>query len=257
MTQELILTTIKSLLPKGKIWNATGDYELILKSIAQALLTIFREIESIPTARDFSKSVFIDELVSELGIPINSSTTEEDKKKLIQAELLAQSGANLEEILQTAGFNVFVHANRPPVDPAKFLKAEYWMTADDVVGRAGAGFNEAIAGRKGGSLLVGNEYSITRNLYYGAGDPEVVAGNATAGEFKQVQIIDVEYKLPTDPKYYHYVYFIGGKATRDVSGQLEKIEYVNIPQAQEQIFKRLVLKYGIADSWASLLINFN
>jgi hypothetical protein len=164
----------------------------------------------------------------------------------------------LQSVLRDAGFDVYVHENNPPIDPAIFLVGDFVMVAGG--DNAYAGRSDAFAGlTTTGELLVNGFIPDTtdqRLFLMNAGNG--YAGNqaSVAGYFTQFLVKDKEYTLPTDPLLFPFVWFVGGLATRNASNELETIAVADVPASREQEFKDLILMIKPAQSWVGLIIEF-
>jgi hypothetical protein len=169
-----------------------------------------------------------------------------------------QGADYIQGVLQDAGFNVQVHENNPPIDPANFLVGDFVMVAG--AGNAYAGRSDAFAGlTTTGELLVNGFIPIIggQRLYLmNAGNGYAGNQTAVAGYFTQFLVTDKQYTLPTDPLLFPFVWFIGGDATRNASNELTAIEVVQIPAEREQEFKDLILMLKPAQSWVGLIIEY-
>lgn len=228
----------------------------------------------------------LEDLEREYGLSPATSINEETRRQQLHAIVYARSGNGSKDFLQTvlhnAGFtNLFVYDNSPPVDPRRFLEAPFEMLAGDPLSQAGEPGAQAGAGT--GFLVVnGDIYSFQVDYTMLAGDPLAQAGEPTmlAGEYSGVTKIPVEYEIPADPIYWPFIFFIGGPATYNpdggslmyagdtlaqageptalaqfFDGELQSIEFADVPAERVEALKRLIVKYKPMHSWAGLLIN--
>lgn len=169
-----------------------------------------------------------------------------------------QGADYIQQVLNDAGFNVQVHENNPPVDPATFLVGDFIMVAGG--GNAYAGRSDAFAGKSTtGELLVNGFIPVQsdQRLYLmNAGNGYAGNQTAVAGYFTQFYVADKSYTLPTDPLLFPFVWFIGGDATRNASNELIAIDIVQIPAEREQEFKDLILMLKPTQSWVGLIVEY-
>ncbi len=169
-----------------------------------------------------------------------------------------QGADYLQTILNSAGFNVQVHENNPPVDPDVLLSSIPWMVAGGEY--AYAGNTTAIAGKTGGDLLVNGSIVTNIPLYNSfAGASYMSAGNelAVAGLYDKFTTKEKVYKITNDPDLWGGYFFIGGDVTRDpVTHKITAIENVSIPTDRKADFLRLILRIKPAQTWVGLLVSY-
>jgi hypothetical protein len=87
----------------------------------------------------------------------------------------------------------------------------------------------------------------------------------TDGTIYDVKLFDTEYSLEEINAYikdqvlrwWSMIFFVGGKITRDpISGQIDSIEFVNIPIQNRKTLHQLILKYKPLHSWALLAVTW-
>lgn len=194
----------------------------------------------------------------------NPSTDDAIRRNTIDQRWKLKGGQGpdyIQQVLQDNGFDVQVHENNPPIDPAFFIGISFIMVAGGF--NAYAGRIDAYAGMAlNGELLVNGFIPIEtsqRLFEMVAGGINGYAGNskAVAGYFNQYITENKTYTLPTDPLLWPFVFFIGGDATRDpITHELTAIETVQIPKEREQEFKNLILLIKPAQTWAGLIIEY-
>lgn len=252
----------KYLLPKS---NAFSIF------IQKKLTQFFEGLTALPDDfRKYIDEIFLDIFPSttrsielwenEYGI-INPSSDDIIRRNTISQKWKDKGGQGkdyIQSVLRDAGFDVYVHENNPPVDPANFLVGDFAMVAGG--DNAYAGRDDAYAGRTtNGELLVNGFISVTtdqRLFLANAGNAYAGNQNSVAGYFTNFLVENKTYILPTDPLLFPFVFFIGGLATRNINNELETIATAEIPAEREQEFKRIILTIKPAQSWVGLIVEF-
>lgn len=211
---------IQALFPDGVIWNPVegGFYDNILKGVGDNVESAYVYLKLLASVRDPFATLLLTDLEKEYGIVSDFRLTEDERRTALSAIKYAKpksgSASELEIILRDAGFDVRVHQNNPPVDPATFIDADYQMVAGGDL--AYAGDPEAYAGFVGSDLLVnGDNFTATVLYEMQAAGAEAFAGepSAVAGYFLDVEKDYIEYELPVSSDRWPFVFFIGGEVT--------------------------------------------
>jgi hypothetical protein len=256
---EVIRRVIDKSLPKGSAWRIApdSDSDKFLDGVADNWETIRSFLSDLDSIRDPALTPFLADLEREYGVLTNLSLTEAQRRAQLSPIVFNRSSNGsldaMQEALDDAGFTVQVHENSPAVDPAIFLDQVFQMVAGG--GNAFAGNQGAFASRIGGELLVNGEIFTTTRVYESVAGT-MFAGTAGAGEYTDLERTKIEYPIPTDPDDWPMVFFVGGDATRDGLGALTAIDKANVPVEQEQVFKRIILKFKPIHSWAALIITY-
>jgi hypothetical protein len=164
----------KNLFPKGAAWSFTKDFTLLLNAIGLNYEQIVTYGENSAYITDAFKTLLLDEMLFEYGISKNDLLDEQTQRQrlfAIQTALGAQGPEYLQERLQFAGFDLYVHQISVIGTPAA------------IFGEPEAVFGEPgmIFGQRGGDLIVnGSEYD---------------------------DMIDIDF-IPNN--YNHFVFYIGG-----------------------------------------------
>jgi|GEM_PF-1840456 len=128
---------INGFLPPGSIWVAEEDegFDQLLEGIAdnaedvRAFLSLLSEIRRPST----TPVELLADLEEEFGIVTNENLTEQQRRDQIAAIKFSKGGNGskdyLEDLLQAAGYDVYVHENSPPVDPATLLDTDDYHLA--------------------------------------------------------------------------------------------------------------------------------
>ncbi len=250
-----------SMLPKGSIWNVGigSDLDKEIIGLAENFERVRQFLEQLQFIRDPEKTILLDDLEIEFGIAKDEDLTEEVRRQQLATAKYKRNSNGSEDVLQdklrNAGFDVFVYQNDPAVDPSIFLENSFRMFAGGP--NAFAGNEEAIAGISEGELLVNGDIFISRPLYLAqAGGPSSFAGNSImlAGKFDEIETVKIEYKTPTNPNAWPFIFFVGGVETRDIDGSILDIERAEIPIERRDEFIRIILKYKPLDTWGTLVV---
>ena len=264
MSKALMRAAINSLFPDGVLWRPEPgkEFDELLDAFAGSSNVIRSFLNNLADVRNPFKTPLLEDLEREYGILTDLRLTEETRRLQLASIIYASEGTgaddDLQQVLNDAGFDVFVYQNSPDgpaVDPAIFLDQAFIMVAGG--GNAYAGRADAFAGRIGGELLVNGEFFTTLPDY------EVVAGNlyagagGVAGFFNDVITTKKEYLIPVDPDVWPGVFFVGGPATFDGgTGEILTIETADIPNEREQLFKRLILRKKGLYTWGALVVTY-
>lgn len=261
MTKSLLRQTQDSIMPKGSAWDPVpnGDNDNLQEGLAQNNQDTRDFLEQSAYVRNPQLTPFLADLEKEYGLYANGTLTEQQRRDRVEAEKHSDDIDGLDHTmqaaLQMAGFDVQVHRNNPPVDPAIFLTQAFRMTAGNETSVAG---NEnAIAGITGGELVVAGDIFRQEKAIICAGNENMVAGNeiALAGYFEGMLEIPIRYEIPIQG-YWPLVFFIGGDATRDVSGALTSIDFAYIPFDRRAELINLIVKFKPMFSWCGLIASY-
>lgn len=253
-----------SLLPPGSIWTiAEGkDFDKLLDGISENSELIRLFLDLLADIRNPFKTPILNDLEREFGILPDERIDEETRRKNLATNIFSKNGTgsddNMEKSLRDAGFDVFVHENSPAIDPAIFLDQIFQMVAGG--DKAFAGNADAFASRLGGELVVNGDMFIQTEIYTMiAGGDFAFAGNQDAmlGRFDEYNIDKIEFDIPTDPKKWPFIFFVGGVATRDpITDALTEILSAEVESERRSELLRIILKFKPLHSWAGLVIIF-
>ena len=264
MSNDLMRAVYDALLPPGSLWfpEESKEFDQFLDGMADNAELIRLFMEQLATLRNPNFTTILSDLEREYGIQTDTRLTEDVRRQRLSASAYAVNGGGAEDFLENtliaAGFDVLVHQNDPAVDPATFLDQSFQMVAGGLT--AVAGHEDAFAARIGGELLVNGDIFQTNPLWLAvAGGGTAFAGHEDmfAGSFDELEIIKIEYPIPTDPAAWPMVFFVGGPATRDPgTGALTAISSAEVPIEREQELKRTILKLKPMHTWAGLIITY-
>lgn len=260
---------INSLWPEGAFWRpaADDDYDKLLNGVAFNSDEVYEFLNNLRNLRDPYKTTILSDLEKEFAVIPAATATENDRRSRLHSVMFRKNRLPtydiLEEKLQNAGFDVQVHVNDPTVDPAIFLDQDFQMTCGDLLpggNDAQCGEAEAYCGRIGGELLVnGDQFEQSPNYTILCDEALAQCGetDAYAGQFDSISLSDIEYEIPTDSGYWPLIFFVGGDATKNASGELTEIEIARIPAERRTEFRRIILKYKPMFSWAGLIVVYD
>lgn len=260
----IIRQSIDATFPEGPFWVPVidGDYDKLLEGIADADEDVLSDLQQLKYIRDPQKTQYLSDLEKEYGIITNTSLTEQTRRNALQSKMTEKNTGGRFEPLQNAltdsGFDLQVHVNDPPVDPAIFLDQSFQMVAGG--DNAYAGRPDAFAARIGGELIVnGDIFTQVKAVEMQAGGAAAFAGNslAVAGYFNELKRIPQDFDIPTDSGYWPLIFFIGGDATRDpVTDELTQIDIATIPADRRTELISLIVRLKPAHSWCGLVGTF-
>jgi len=260
---DLIKEQLKASLPPGIFWTPKLDFDELLTAIAEQLAPYYDRAVDVMETRCPETSQRILDLADESGVDIFSTLTPE---QIIMLVKLADNGVkepgagDLQKALNDAGFGVQVHVNSPvPRDPGALIGDDIpFMVADNE--NAVADNEEAIAGTfAGAAVLVNGLVLATLPVVESAADDEDMTADsekAVADYFEESEQFSFDAMLPEDADRWNQIYFIGGDAVRTLDGEIQTIDDFDIPIERKNEFENLILKYGPADGWAGLFINY-
>lgn len=257
---------LNALMPDGPIWEpiAGNDFDNLLEGIAANTENVRARIAQLRDLRNPNKTTILSDLEKEYGIiPVSGATTAQRRQRL--AATMFNRGELptydlLEQKLQAAGFDVYVHENSPAVDPAGFIERSFQMTAGETLpggNDSQCGEPEAYCGSIGGYLLVNGQINDqSPNYSILCDEPLAQCGEslAYAGQYDGITLTPIEYDIPAAAGYWPLIFFVGGEATRNALGEITGIDIAPIPAEREFEFKRIILKYKPMFSWAGLIV---
>lgn len=126
MPDTVMRAVIDALLPDGAAWTPEtgGDLDLLLDWMADNEEVARLALGSLARLRDPQLTPLLGDLENEYGIIPAGSSTEAERRDYLGAFMQRSRGNGaydfLQDKLQAAGFDVYVHRNDPAVDPANF-----------------------------------------------------------------------------------------------------------------------------------------
>lgn len=272
------LSIIKHLLPNARAWRITVD---------KVLRNFFEGLTALPDdAKTFYDAVYSDidpQLTRELqsweaqfALPNTALTTQQRRDRLdgVWKALGGQSPRYIQDTLQEAGFDVYVHewwvpsvlhptggsvdGDVTPVarDPFDYLddgsfsgSSAFKMTDGSVDAMDGAlAAMDGSTDTPAGYLLV-NKVTQSPVQVIGDGSAFMQDGEGLAQDGGFVTLyVDKQYSIPADPTKYPYFLYIGGE-TFPVQA--------NVLTSRRTEFEGLCLKICPAEQWLGMLVNYN
>lgn len=252
------------LLPRARAWSLTVDKQL--RQFFEGL---------VPFQEDYK--LFIDQIYEDVDpsltrelekwekqFQLSGSGPEADRRKALDAAWKARGGQSpgyLQSLLQSAGFDVYVHewwyyvgATRFTRDPRMYVDAGFPLVVfgepDVVFGEPEFVFGESFGG--GGKLLVNKGPGISYykpTKYNCFGEPETVFGEPefVFGETNGIRFVPETYIIPDNPDAWPYFVYIGGENFPN---------FADVPAERQIEFERMILKYFPAHLWVILLVNY-
>jgi len=273
---DLFLRIITHLLPNAKAWRITIDKTLRqffdgLTQTGDDVKTFFDEIwlDIFPqTTREISK------WENEFGL-LDTGMTEQERRDRLDATWKALGGQSpryIQDTLQDAGFDVFIHewwepiGGRPnggsinndvtPVvrNPLDFLDdgstATTFLMFD---GGADAQDGDTVSQDGSTAVPVGyplvNKISTSTTVIIGDGTAEMTDGGSLAqdgGGF--ILFNSVQYIIPNDPTKWPFFLYIGGETFP---------EQASVSQSRRDEFEDLCLKICPTEQWLGILVSYS
>jgi len=178
------------LLPPGEAWkpDIKRDFYKLLDGMGDGADAVYLFLKNLATLRDPAATEQLEDLEKDHGIVPNEGISETIRRNYLKllryARNLTGSDDNLENALQTSGFNLKVFRNDPKVDPAILLCEELVVNPDIFDQRPAYEMqcNGAIA-------FCGNQ-------------------KAVCGFFRTMERTPKEYVIPDDPDLWGYFFFV-------------------------------------------------
>ena len=265
MSPSVSRNVLDVLLPQGYAWgpSATGDLTKLFDGVAANWETVREEMSQLAFIRNAGLTPILSDLEREYGILPDTSLPESTRRQRLKAIQTASdndgSASFLQDILTNAGFDVQVHINNPPVNPASFLTEVYNTRCgqtDAVCGNESA----VCGGGSNGELIINGDLVYHPQRYSTiCGKTDSVCGNddALTGAYGQPVEVPIEYDIPTEPGYWPLFFFVGGDATRNpATGELTQIANAEIDGQRREEIRRLIVQYKPMHSWAGLVATF-
>lgn len=263
------LRQIQHLLPRGKAWSITASKNL--RNFFAGLSGLGED------AKEFTDLAWLDifpdttrDLASweaQFGLKSDGLTVAERRQRLTAAwqAVGGQSPRYLQDALQAAGFDVYVHewwdpADEPPVgigtrpvdprNPREYLLYEREEIAAGPIPPGGDPPTVTVINETAGYVLVNPIYSTRTVILPRAGVAGATAGSSisTAGRFRSYVDEPLEYPIPVDPAFWPYFLYIGGETFPDLA---------YLPPERQSEFEELCLKLCPAHLWLGLLVGYN
>lgn len=269
MTRSISRSFIDAILPPGDLWQAEPGESMDqqLEGLAETSESIRTELDTLADIRNPDKTPVFTDLERNFGFKPNENISDSIRKTRLAQRIYqgdkVNSKTDLENDLIAAGFDLQVHLNDPPIDPAILLDQSFQMTCGSDY--AYCGYNDGVnvlsfMGRLGGELLVNTKIvfqSTAIDMQCGGdiaycGYNDGVAVQSVCGFFTGFNTDPIEYPIPT--LYWGKVFFVGGDATRDGSGFLTEIEAGQVDLNRFDELKALILADKMLGAWCGLIV---
>ena len=256
----------KHILPRSRAWSLTANKPL--RQLFEALLSLVTD------ARLFSDRVLNDQnpqltrllpdYEAQFGLP-DINTSEQVRRDRLEAEWSALGGQSpryIQDTLQAAGFDVYVHdwwqlpvvGSPVPRNPLTYLSGDQ----DDIAylmneGAADVQDNDAVS--QDGSAITPRGYPLVNIIStvnqdsMSDGSEEFEDGGLPAEDGGLFLTYDRQrYEIPNDPTKWPFFIYIGGQSFPNVATVLE---------SRRDEFERLCLKICPTGLWIGILVEYN
>lgn len=220
---------IDALLPGGSLWSVEDDADLdnLLDGIAANNESVLEWLQSLARLRNPMLTSSLDDLEREFGIVPDNGITEGVRRTRLQAVKTAVNSNGSVAFMQTqlhaAGFNVQVHVNHPPIDPALILSNDNAF----IFGNTDVQFGQEamVFGTSGQADLIVN------------GQPHN------------------DYSLPPE-SYWSLIFFVGGDLYRNDLGEIVAIDPAPVNILRRNELETLILKLKPLHAWCGPLLKY-
>lgn len=254
------------LLPKARAWQLTATKQLrsFFAALVPDLVTaIKRFVDDRYEDIDPSRTTILDRWEHQFGL-VPGSLSESERRDRIDAAWKAQGGQSpryIQDTLQAAGFDVYVHEwwepnSNPPIT----------RNPNDAVGNPNAGINAGnpaatcgnpaatcggtFKGRPQGYWLVNLITDTKKDAPGTCGNRAMTCGNTkinTCGFFSRTNNTRRRYDTPS-PEFWPYLMYIGGPTWPNMA---------RISGTRRLEFETLCLKICPAQQWLGILVNYD
>ena len=237
------LSNFKHLLPKARAWVLTPNKPL--RQFVDGLSRVASDtrvfLDEVFENLDPQQTEALSDWEAQFNLP-NSALTEQQRRDRLQARWAAQGGQDptyIQETLQAAGFDVYVH--------------EWWEPTTR--GDSGGSVNNDVtpvardpnAFLTDSDLLV-NKILVETNVALGDGSGDFQDGNPAAQDGSDLVQYDFQaYTLPSDPNTFPYFLYIGGETFPTLA---------NVDATRREEFEDLCLKICPTEQWLGILVTY-
>ena len=262
MPNSLLKKAIDAVWPKGSAWGQKigGGMEGLLLGVGDSLELVRTKLATLANVRNPELTAQLDELEIDFGVVPDPTLTDAVRRSRLAARINAEQAAGtrdrMERELQAAGFDLFVYANDPAINPLQFATSFATVAGGD---EAFAGEPSAVAEVFIAAILVnGNAIRTVAVWLTVAGGGEAFAGEPSAVA-EQAGFIDVpiDYDVPSDPATWPLMFFVGGPATFGGSGELVTIDVAQVPALRKIELEQTVLRLKPLHTWAVMMVVYN
>lgn len=250
--KEQILDLTNQLLPTGRAFNnnnVNGPKDGLIKALSESMDRAVNDsnltLDSVLPDNDNFTADDATRWEERLGMITNTSTTLSDRKLAIIVKLnhpgdipARQSGNYLQDVLQAAGFNVYVHENLQEQTITQVLSNNQNITQ--------------LGQKRLGTFRLSNVYTYYNGLFSVLRLGQTRLGTSRLNEYYYTQVIankidyrmDTPFNVGTNLK---RTFFIGGSTLG---------EFANIDINRREEFRQLILKTKPIRTVGYLLINY-
>jgi hypothetical protein len=272
------LNVFKHLLPNARAWRITIDKTL--KRFFQGLTGVGSEtktfLDTVYDTLDPQKTGSLSEWEQQFALR-DSSLTEQQRRDRLEATWKALGGQNpryLQDTLQAAGFDVYVHEWWEPIpgrpnggsvngDVAPVARNPNDYLDDGIGGTpftmsdGNVDSQDNDSESQDGGTLVPVGYPLVNKIVTvteipnpnGDGAAQMQDGDAFAQDGSNSLVYGrVEYALPSDPATFPYFLYIGGQNFPNQA---------NVQAARREEFEDLCLKICPTEQWLGILVNYS
>lgn len=272
----MVFKALRHLLPKGlafRLFPGT-KIEAFTKAVSDTADSAVVEVDNTFLQVLPDHTTAIDEWGQQFAIDGINTLSLADARARIKAQWRAVGGqdpAYLQDVLRTAGFDVYVHewwepssvpavgdhACATPRDPNSVLRPSYvGVPSAPQCGEAWVQCGEPLAQCTDiGTVLVQgyplvNKILTTKKVYSAlCSETWVQCGEplAQCGQFSTIQDSFVNYTVPVDPSKWAYFLYIGGPNFGDVA---------TVPADRRNDFENLAIAYRPAHLWLGMIVKY-
>lgn len=260
---------IRHLLPRAKAWSITIDKRLrqFFHGLGCGLSDPinFADLIYLDIFPDTTREIELWE--NQFGIIDNGTYTEAERRTRLNAAWKLHkinTREQIEEALQNAGFDVYVHewwvpGTEPPVgvhaaatprNPNQYIFGNRVDCGEALAacGEALAACGETLSGSIG-YTLVNKITTLVRDILPGCGEALAACGEeiAVCGAYITINEIPKVYPIPDNYIYWPYFIYIGGETFPD---------FANVDSDRREEFENLCLKICPTQHWLGMLITY-
>lgn len=237
---ERYFNIIKYLFPKSRMFSIVKSENF--NSFIRALTALPKDV------KDYIGKIYLDifpqttrsiEKWEEVYGIISPNQDEDTRRQTISMRFKnkgGQSALYIQNMLRGNGFDVFVHENNPPVNPADVVDKEYsWILTN--------GFIPIETDERSVAISCGGDWRLGENKLFCGYFEKYLTINTEADIVKDIEEEDIP-----------FCFFIGGDIIKDDEGKIRRIETAKVPESRMEYFKQLILSIKPAHSWAIMAV---
>lgn len=269
------LDVFKHLLPNARAWRITVEKRL--RQFFQGLTGIGEDskafFDGVYNDLDPQKTRELDNWEKQFGLP-SGSLTEQERRDRLDATWKALGGQSpryIQDTLQAAGFDVYVHEWWEPIpgrpnggsidgDVTPLARDPFLYLWDGSAPRQFIGSGHDLAYCGGDDMFSNSQqdppgYPLVNKILesnvgpIGSGHIQLFSGGLIAASGADtVSYTQKQYVIPNDPTKYPFFLYIGGQNFPDLA---------TIPSARRDEFEDLCLKICPTEQWLGILVNYS